>query len=71
MSKSWSKKENTTNIYARHTFHKVLYTATATQVGQTAIAIKFEKATNGAEQIAVVTPTTVRMRPCNWQAKAT
>jgi hypothetical protein len=40
MSKSWSKKENTTGIYARHTFRKVSDTATATQVGQTAIAIK-------------------------------
>ena len=65
MSKFWSKKENTTGIYARHTFRKVSDTAMATQVGQTAIAIKFEKATNGAEQISVVTPTTVRMRPCN------
>jgi hypothetical protein len=65
MSKFWSKKENTTGIYARHTFRKVSDTATATKVGQTTIAIKFEKATNGAEQIFVVTPTTVRMRPCN------
>ena len=40
MSKSWSKKENTTGIYARHTFRKVSDTATAIQVGQTAIAIK-------------------------------
>lgn len=34
-----------------------------------AIAIKFEKATNGAAQIAVVTPAVVRMRPCTWQGK--
>lgn len=36
----------------------------ATQVGQIAVATKFEKAITGAEQIAVVTPTTVRKRPC-------
>jgi hypothetical protein len=38
--------------------------ATATQVGQTAIATKFEKAATGAEHIAAVTPAKVRMRPC-------
>ena len=32
--------KHTTGIYARHTFRKVSDTATATQVGQTAIAIK-------------------------------
>ena len=32
--------KQTTGIYARHTFRKVSDTATATQVGQTAIAIK-------------------------------
>lgn len=37
--------------------------ATVIQVGHKAIAIILEKATNGAEQIAVVTPTTVRMCP--------
>ena len=36
----------------------------ATQVGQTAIAIKFKNETKGEEQIAIVTPATVRMRPC-------
>ena len=36
----------------------------ATQDGQMAIAIKFKNETKGAEQIAIVTPATVRMRPC-------
>ena len=40
--------------------------ATEIQVGHTAIAIRFKKATNGAEQIAAVTPAMVRMRPCTW-----
>lgn len=39
--------------------------ATAIQVGHTAKAIKFVKATKGAEQMARVTPAKVRMRPCN------
>ena len=62
--KNGSKKENTTRIYTRHTFRKVSDTAMATQVGQTAIAIKFKNETKGEEQIAIVTPATVRMRPC-------
>lgn len=62
--KNGSKKENTTRIYTRHTFRKVSDTAMATQVGQTAIAIKFKNETKGEEQIAMVTPATVRMRPC-------
>lgn len=46
------------------TFRRVSEIAMATQVGQIAVATKFEKATTGAEQIAVVTPTTVRKCPC-------
>lgn len=37
--------------------------ATAIQVGHTARPTKLEIATNGAEQIATVTPATVSMRP--------
>lgn len=37
---------------------------TAIHVGHTARATIFEIAMNGAEQIATVTPATVRMRPC-------
>lgn len=47
------------------TFLRVSQTATTKKVGHTATAIKFEKATIGAEHIATVTPATVRMRPCN------
>jgi len=39
--------------------------ATAIHVGHTAKAIRFAKATKGAEQMARVTPAKVRMRPCN------
>ena len=46
------------------TFLRVSQIATTTQVGQTARATKFKKPTEGAEQIAIVTPATVRMRPC-------
>lgn len=46
------------------TFRRVSEIAMATQVGQIAVATRFEKAITGAEQIAVVTPTTVRKRPC-------
>lgn len=45
----------------RPTFRRVSEIATTSQVGQTAIATRFENATIGAEQIAVVTPATVRM----------
>jgi hypothetical protein len=38
--------------------------ATAIQVGQTARDTRFTIATRGAEQIAIVTPASVRMRPC-------
>lgn len=37
--------------------------ATAIHEGHIAKAIKFMNATNGAEQIAAVTPATVRIRP--------
>lgn len=43
------------------TLRKVSQTAMATHVGQTAIATKFKKATDGAAQIAMVTPAIVRM----------
>jgi len=38
--------------------------ATTTQFGQTARVTKFKKPTIGVEHIAIVTPATVRMRPC-------
>lgn len=47
------------------TFLMVSEMATAIHVGHTAKAIKFAKATKGAEQTARVTPAKVRMRPCN------
>lgn len=37
--------------------------ATANHEGHTAKAIRFMNPTNGAEQIAVVTPAIVRIRP--------
>lgn len=43
--------------------------ATATHVGCKARATMLKVATNGAEQIAIVTPATVRMRPCNYYTK--
>jgi len=43
--------------------------ATTTHFGQTARATKFKRPTKGAEHIAVVTPATVRMRPCTSKEK--
>lgn len=47
----------------RIAFRKVSEIATTCQVGHTPTAIKFKKATEGAEHIAAVTPATVRIRP--------
>ena len=66
-TKTDAVKENAEiSSFRRRTFRSVSETAMATQVGQTAIAIIFKKATNGAAQIAIVTPAMVRMRPCAW-----
>lgn len=43
------------------TLRTVSQTAMTTQVGHTAIATKFKKATDGEAQIATVTPAMVRM----------
>lgn len=48
----------------RQTFLSVSQIATTIQSGQTARAAKFKKPMKGVEHIAVVTPATVRMRPC-------
>lgn len=52
-------------MQGKYTFLRVSEMATAIHVGHTAKAIRFAKATKGAEQMARVTPAKVRMRPCN------
>lgn len=46
------------------TFRRVSDIATATHDGHTDRAIRFKNPTSGAEQIATVTPATVRICPC-------
>lgn len=61
----WQKtKSNIDQAIEKVTFRRVSDMATAIHEGHTDKAIRFMNPTNGAEEIAAVTPAVVRIRPC-------